>query len=80
MAENTTRRLCFNINGLLGGIIATVLLLTILVYLSIQAVQIQKANATTFYKLVDESGIQMKSVDNIKHYKVVPYEEAVGAK
>ncbi len=80
MAENTTRRLCFNINGLLGGIIATLLLLTILVILATKAVQIQKANATTFYTLVDESGIKMISKDNIKHYKVVPYEEAVGAK
>ncbi len=71
ISENTTRRMCFNINGLLGGIIATVLLLSILVVLTIWAIQVQKANATTYYELVDEANIQMISKDNFKHYKVV---------
>ncbi len=71
MAENKTRRMCFNINGLLGGIIATVLLLSILVFLTINAIAVQQKNATTFYKLNDASNIQMKSTDNIKHYQVV---------
>ncbi len=71
MAENTTRRMCFNLNGLLGGIIATVLLLAILVYLSIWAVEVQQQNATTYYELVDETNIQMISKDNWKHVKVV---------
>jgi len=71
MAENTTRRLCFNINGLLGGIIATVLLLSILVYLTIWAIDVQQKNATTYYKLVDEQNIQMISKDNYKHYQIV---------
>ncbi len=80
MAENTTRRMCFNLNGLLGGIIATVLLLSILVYLSIWATEVQKQNATTFYTIEDPAGIKMISKDNWKHYKVVPYDKAVGAK
>ncbi len=71
ITDNTTRRMCFNINGLLGGIIATVLLLSILVVLTIWAIQVQKANATTYYELVDEANIQMISKDNFKHYKVV---------
>ncbi|RUM67275.1 MAG: DUF4006 domain-containing protein [Sulfurospirillum sp.] len=71
MAENTTRRMCFNINGLLGGILATVLLLSILVYLTIQAIAVQQANATTYYKLVDEQNIQTISKDNYKHYQIV---------
>ncbi len=71
MAENKTRRMCFNINGLLGGIIATVLLLSVLVFLTINAIAVQQKNATTFYKLNDASNIQMKSTDNIKHYQVV---------
>ncbi len=71
ISENTTRRMCFNINGLLGGIIATVLLLSILVVLTIWSIQVQKANATTYYELVDEANIQMISKDNYKHYKVV---------
>jgi len=65
--ENKTRRMCFNINGLLGGVIATLLLLSILTYLTIQAIAVQKANATKFYELQDETNIQMKSIDNAKH-------------
>jgi hypothetical protein len=81
MAENKTRRMCFNLNGLLGGIIATVLLLAILVYLSIWAVKVQQENATTYYELVDESNIKMISKDNWKHYKVVTESTATeGAK
>jgi len=63
--------MCFNINGLLGGILATVLLLSILVYLTIQAIAVQQANATTYYKLVDEQNIQTISKDNYKHYQIV---------
>lgn len=64
MAENTTRRMCFNINGLLGGILATVLLLAILAFLTIQAIAVQKANATNFYEIENPTAIQAKSVDN----------------
>lgn len=72
MAENTTRRLCFNINGILGGIIATVLLLTILVGLTYMAIQVQSSNATNVYELVDEQNIPMTSPDSEKkHYKLV---------
>ena len=71
MAENKTRRMCFNINGLLGGIIATLLLLAILGYLTIMAIGAQQQNATTYYQLEDESNIQMISTDNAKHYKIV---------
>ena len=72
MAENTTRRLCFNINGLLGGIIATVLLLSILAFLVYNAIQVQAANATTYYEIVDEQNIPMTSTETqAKHYKIV---------
>ncbi len=71
MAENTTRRMCLNINGLLGGILATLLLLSILGYLTVQAIAVQQANATKAYKLVDEQNIQMISTDNAKHYQLV---------
>jgi len=67
MAENKTRRMCFNINGLLGGILATVLLLSILVFLTINAIGVQQANATKFYELKDQSNIQMRSTDNAAH-------------
>ena len=72
MAENTTRRLCFNINGLLGGIIATLLLLSILGVLTYYAIQIQANNATTYYQIVDEQNIPMTSTETeAKHYKIV---------
>lgn len=72
MAENTTRRLCFNINGLLGGIIATLLLLSILAFLTYKAIQIQAANATTYYEIVDEQNIPMTSTESMaKHYRIV---------
>ena len=64
MAENKTRRMCFNINGLLGGILATVLLLSILVFLTIQAIGVQQANATNFYEIQDPTSIQAISTDN----------------
>jgi len=64
MAINETRRLCFNLNGLMGGVIATLLLLAILVYLTINAISVQQNNAENFYQLKDESTIQFKSTDN----------------
>jgi len=69
--ENPTRRLCFNLNGLMGGLIATVLLLSILVGLTAWDINVQKANADTFYKIQNPSGIKFKSDDNYKHYVIV---------
>jgi hypothetical protein len=64
MAENKTRRMCFNINGLLGGVLATLLLLGILGFLTINAIAVQKANATNFYEVQDISSIKANSVEN----------------
>jgi hypothetical protein len=64
MAENKTRRMCFNLNGLLGGILATVLLLSILAFLTMQAIAVQQANATNFYEIQDPTSIQAASTDN----------------
>ena len=63
--------MCFNLNGLLGGIIATLLLLAIAAYLTMWAIEVQQKNATVYYELVDESNIKMISKDNWKHYRVV---------
>ena len=65
MAENKTRRMCFNLNGLLGGIIATLLLLSILGFLTYNAIAVQKANATNFYEIQDITSIKANSVDNV---------------
>ena len=64
MNEN---RSVWALNGLTGGLIATVLLLTILVILSVNAIGVQHANAENYYKIVDEKSIKMFSVDNAKH-------------
>jgi len=68
MAENKTRRMCFNLNGLLGGILATVLLLGILAFLTMWAIQVQQENATKYYELENPTEIQMNSTDNAKHW------------
>lgn len=69
--ENPTRRLCFNLNGLMGGLIATVLLLAILAFLVVNAISAQRNNAEAFYKIKDPQGIKFKSDDNYKHYELV---------
>jgi hypothetical protein len=56
--ENTNRSV-FAFEGLTGGLIATALLLTILVVLTVLAIQTQQANAETFYKIKDENSIKM---------------------
>ncbi len=66
--ENKTRRMCFNLNGLTGGIIATLLLLGILAFLTINAIAVQQANATKFYEIKDAQAIKANSVDNAKHW------------
>jgi hypothetical protein len=63
-SSNKTRRMCFNINGLLGGVLATLLLLGILGFLTINAIAVQKANATNFYEIQDITSIKANSVDN----------------
>ncbi len=49
VTENTKRRVCLNLNGVTGMLIATVLLLSILVGLTYWDIQVQKQNATNFY-------------------------------
>ncbi len=67
--ENKTRRMCLNINGLLGGVIATVLLLSILGALVYWAIIVQQENATKFYELKDETTIKMRSTTNADHWQ-----------
>jgi len=64
MNEN---RSIFALDGITGFLIATVLLLGILAWLTVWGLSVQKANATNFYKIVDEQSIQMRSVDSAKH-------------
>ncbi len=69
--ENPTRRLCFNLNGLMGGVIALVLLLAILVFLTIWDIQVQKENAQNYYQIKNPQGIKFESNNNAKHYELV---------
>ena len=61
MAENTSRGL-FKLNGITGMLIATLLLLSILAFLTMNAIGIQKAEATHFY---DPTPV-VSSLDNVK--------------
>ena len=64
MNEN---RNIFSINGITGMLIATVLLLAILAFLTTLAIKTQQNNAQNFYKLENPSEIRMISSDNVDH-------------
>jgi hypothetical protein len=59
--ENTNRN-AWGINGLLGMLIATALLLGILAFLTMKAIAVQRAEATHFY---DPTPI-VSNLDNVK--------------
>jgi cytochrome c biogenesis factor len=63
MNEN---RSIFALDGITGMLIATVLLLSILAFLSVSAMKVQDANAENFYELKNETSIKRISVDNAK--------------
>lgn len=64
-------RSIFSLDGITGMLIATVLLLSILAYLTVLAIGAQQSNATNFYTLENEKEIQMISVDNAEHRVLV---------
>jgi len=64
---NENDRGVFTLDGITGYLIAVVLLLSILVYLSIHAMSVAHAQASNFYKIKDEQSIKANSVDNYKH-------------
>lgn len=63
MNEN---RSLFGLNGITGMLIATTLLLSILAFLTVNALSVQHDNADNYYKIVNEKSIKMFSVDNAK--------------
>jgi len=63
MNEN---RSVFALDGVTGMLIATVLLLSILAFLTVNAMSVQNANAENFYEIKDETAIKRISVDNAK--------------
>jgi len=64
MNEN---RSVFALDGVVGMLIATTLLLSILAFLSVNAMSVQHAQAENYYKIVNEKQIKMFSPDNAKH-------------
>jgi len=64
MNEN---RSVFGVDGAGGFLVAVLLLLSILGFLTYKSVVVQGANASNFYDIKDEKSIKMFSVDNAKH-------------
>ena len=67
MNEN---RSVFALDGITGMLIATVLLLSILAFLTVLGIGAQQNNATTYYK-IDEKKLQPSSTENANYYHVV---------
>jgi hypothetical protein len=70
VTENTKRRICLNLNGVTGMLIATALLLSILVGLTMWNIQVQQQQATNYYDpapiVGSTTNIKANSVDNAK--------------
>ena len=69
---NENERGVFSLHGLVGYFIAVALLLSILGYLTVNAVMVQNREATNYYKInQDLNGLKMNSADNHTHYQLV---------
>ncbi len=64
MNEN---RSVFALDGVTGMLIATVLLLSILAFLTVNAMGVQNANAQNFYDIKDEKSIKMIDTTSASH-------------
>ena len=64
MNEN---RSLFALDGITGMLIATVLLLSILAFLVVNAMGVENANAENFYKIKDETSIKMIDTTSASH-------------
>ena len=67
MNEN---RSVFALDGVTGYLIAVVLLLSILAFLTVKGIAAQQNNATTYYT-IEADKLQKISKDNAKYYHVV---------
>ncbi|PAF49556.1 hypothetical protein BKH41_02515 [Helicobacter sp. 12S02232-10] len=61
----------FGINGLLGYLIAVLLVVGAAILFSIAAINIQKTQAVSYYKIDNQDAIKMKSIGNEKHYELM---------
>lgn len=73
---NDNERGLFALNGIVGMLIATVLLLTILGVLTYNAIVVQQNESTNYYKInQDLNGLKAISPDNHKQYELVGKEK-----
>lgn len=66
--ENTNRAV-FGLHGVTGMLIATVLLLSILVFLTVWGIGVQQGSASNYYNpapILDQNNLKANSVDNAK--------------
>jgi len=68
--ENTNRNV-FGLNGVTGMLIATVLLLSILAFLTVKGISAQRAVADKPYKIVNAQTIKVESKADSKHKVIV---------
>ncbi|WP_277641226.1 DUF4006 family protein [Wolinella succinogenes] len=59
----------FGVNGLLGYLVAVVLLLSVVGVFTFLAIGVQKEEATNYYRLEKAHDIQMHNSDNEKQYR-----------
>ena len=64
---NENERGVFSLHGITGMLIATVLLLSILVVLTVLGLGVQQEAANDFYQIKDEQSIRMNSTENVNH-------------
>jgi len=61
----------FAINGISGMLLLTILLLSIVVFLTIKSISVQKNNAKNFYMIKNAHLIKKISIQNAKHIVLV---------
>ena len=61
----------FVLDGITGMLIATVLLLSILAFLTVASISTQNANANNYYEIKDAQSIKMISTENASHRVMV---------
>ena len=64
---NSNRSVFCRLDGMLGMVIATLLLLGILAGLTVWGIGVQQNSADKYYQIENEQAIRMNSVDNVKH-------------
>lgn len=68
MEEN--KRSIFALNGITGMLIATVLLISILIVLTIFSLNVQQTQASNFYEIKNAKELKSVSKDNANHYSI----------